>query len=745
MIQKRPQSNCETCPLRDTDWVPSQIIDEPELPVFFIGQNPGGTEMLTHIPFTGKAGKMCYRLLAEAGLNKRKLNIGNLIACPTPDDRAPTTEEVECCAPGLQAEIEDLQPELIIAWGKPSLRALVGRVDIQKVRGNFFPLLSRWGYTCQVLAALHPSFVQRQRQWIQDSVEDLKKVRSFFTSSGIEVADKPEFIFDPSEKELIEYLTSSDDVTAFDLETTGLNPRLDKILGISFCNRPDKTIALYYREPHDSRKAVVKWFLNHPKLKKATQNGSFDCAFEHSVGVEVKGLVYDTRLGEHLLASDLPTNLSYLREKYTKHEAYKPSNREMQQIGSMPIQRVLEFNCWDAHVTYDVMKAQLKQLTPGNLKVLDEIYMPLIFTLNYMERVGVKVDVDCLAAIYADLIPKAQRFDQELFAPLGLNPNSPVQLTKYFNTKDCREETLLYHIKRGHAHADLMQARLDYVALTKGASTFLKGIYQRLEDGRIHTSYHPEGTGTGRISSSAPNLQNIPPYYRIIYTGDSEDDVLIECDYSQLELIVAAILGGETGLLEEVKRGVKPHHVLGKIIFGKDWDELTKEEQFREKAVLFGTLGGRTARSIAIEFGISTYEAEHWQALCVNKYPGLLRYKNKVEREFYETGSITTAFGTSRKINSVTQAYNNPFQGSASFITLTTLNELYKKGFDIRLTVHDSIVIHTKRKEVREVVRELAKIVERPIKQLGNYRFKATYKFGHNWSEQEELKHDKTI
>jgi uracil-DNA glycosylase family 4 len=741
-VQKRPNSNCEDCPLKDTDWVPTQIVDEPDLPVFFIGQNPGGTEMLTHVPFTGRSGKTAYRLLAEAGLNKRKLNIGNLIACPTPEDRAPTLQEVECCAPGLQAEIEALQPELIIAWGKPSLKALVGRVDIQKVRGNFFLLLPRWQYACQVLVALHPSFVQRQRQWISDSVEDLKKIQGFFLPSSIQVEDKPEFIYDPSPEQLTEYLTSSDDVTAFDLETTGLNPRLNKILGVSFCNRPDKTVALYYREPHDARRSVVNWFLSHPQFKKATQNGSFDCAFEHTDGVEVKGLVYDTRLGEHLLASDLPTNLSYLREKYTKHEAYKPSQREMSQIGSMTMQKVLEFNCWDAHVTYDIMKEQLKQLTPGNLKVLDEIYMPLVFTLNYMERTGVKVDVNCLAAIYADLIPKAQRFDQEFFAPLGLNPNSPVQLTKYFGTKDCREESLLDHIKRGHEHADLMQARLDYISLTKGASTFLKGIFQRLEDGRIHTSYHPEGTGTGRISSSAPNLQNIPPRFRIIYTADDPEHVLIESDYSQLELLVAALLGGETGLLEEVARGIKPHHVLGEIIFGRKWDELTRAEQNKEKAVLFGTLGGRTARSIAIEFGCSTYEAEHWQTLCVSKYPGLLRYKRNVEKEFYETGKITTAFGTTRQIDSVTQAYNNPFQGSASFITLTTLNELYKKGFDLRLTVHDSIVLQAEKKHAKEVIREMCKIVQRPISQLQDYRFPAKYKFGPNWYEQEELSDD---
>ena len=754
-MQKRPGSNCDACPLKDEDWVPSQVVSEPDLPILFVGQNPGGTEMKTKVPFTGLAGKMAYRLFAEAGLNKRNLNLANLISCPTPEDRPPTSEEVACCSLGLQKEISELKPELIIALGKPSLKALAGRADILKVRGAFFPLLSTWNYSCQVLACLHPSFVQRQRQWIEYAVRDLQKITTFFiqglpdrigtsgarvTSSGIQTSEgQPQFILNPSEAQLMEYLTASDDVTAFDLETTGLNPRRDEILGISFCNKPGEAVAVYYRKPSDPRRQVVNWFLKHKKLKKATQNGSFDCAFEKTDGVDVQGLSYDTRLAEHLLNSELPTNLSFLRESYTNHPPYKPSEKEMRDIIHMPMEKVLTFNCWDALVTYDVMKAQMKKLTPGNLKVLNEIYMPLIFTLNHMERKGVKIDVNCLAAIYADLIPKAQELDKEYFAPLGLNPNSPVQLTKYFGTKDSREDTLLYHIKRGHEHADLMQARLNYIGLTKGASTFLKGIYVRLEDGRIHTNYHPEGTGTGRISSSGPSLQNIPKDYRLIYIADNPDYVLVESDYSQLELIVAALLGNETNLLEQIEQGIKPHHVLGKVIYGRDWDELNEQERLREKAVLFGTIGGRSPYSIAREFGIPVYQAEAWQALCVGQYPGLMTYRERCLEEWQRTGKITTAFGTERMVSEPTQAFNNKMQGSASFVTLTTLNELFKKGFDLRLTVHDSIVWQCHKKEVKESIRQAKKIIQRPVEQLLSYCFPAKYAVGPSWGEGKEV------
>ena len=743
--------NCEQCTLNPSTYVPWQYRDNPQYPILWVGQAPGSTEIITKVPFTGSAGKMCWRLMKEAGINKNYQVITNTVCCMPPEDRKPKPSEIQACHERLKQEILLVQPELIIALGDVPIKALIGKTGSTKIRGEFHPLLPEWDYECQVLCCLHPSFVMRQRQWIETAVEDFKKIVDFFESpSSIEVGfAQPRFLLDPTDSELAEYLSKSDVITAFDLETSGLNPRKDEIIGCSFYNGSDKAIAVDYLSVKGTP-GVVARFLEDEKAKKVTQNGSFDCAFLNTYGIKVSGLSFDTRLAEHLLNSDLPTDLQYLRKSYTNIPPYKPLKREMKFISNMPIEKVKTMCCWDSITTHEVMVAQKKLLTEGQTRVLNNIYLPLVFVLNKMEKKGVKVDINTLAAMYARMAPQAEAIREKYFDPVDVNPNSPKQLatffglqhTKKFSTKMTRtdpNEYIDFMIRRGHPEAERLQALLDYRSLTKQMSTTLRGIYNRLEDGFIHTHFHPEGTGTGRISSKNPNLQNIKKLYRIIYTPDDIEHVLLEADYKQLELAVAAVLGKDELLLDQLKKGIKPHHVLGKIMFGRDWDNLTDQEKLREKAVLFGTLGGRSPYSISREFGISVEQAGNWQEDCVRQYPGLLRYITETVGEFKSTGKITTAFGTERKVNTVPQAMNNRFQGSASFVTLTTLIELDKAGFDLRLTVHDSIMLHCLEKEVMDVINDIRKIVERPIKELDNWEFKASYSYGHNWYELKEM------
>jgi len=749
--EKSSLTDCEGCGLKDYGYVPPQLVSQPQFNILWVGQAGGSTEDVTGVPFTGPAGRMLWRLMKEAGFDKNKQNITNAVGCVPPLDRKPTDSEISCCHNKLCDEIQSLEPEIIIALGDTASQALIGKKTITKLRGQTFQLLSSFNYECDVFCTLHPSFVMRQRQWIDTMVDDLSSVhRKLLGEEELEVSSSSSevsFNINPTSQELISYL-ERDEVTAFDLETTGLNPRLDSIIGCSFSSGSD-AIAVCFAD--GEKFEIMKKFFEDSTKEKVTQNGSFDCAFLKAIGVEVKGLCYDTRLAEHLLNSDLPTDLQFLRKKYTNIASYKPSRLEMKNLTTMSIDKVNEFCCWDSFTTREVMLKQLPLLSAKQREVLRNIYVPLIFTLNKMERKGVKVDVEKLALMYAQHVPMAEEIADKYFTPLGLNPNSPKQManywgiesTKKFSTKMTKtdpEKYIDFMIRRGHPEAEKMQALLDYRAIMKQASTALMGVYKRLEDGRIHTNYQPEGTGTGRISSKNPNLQNIQKPYRCIYIADDEEHCLLEADYSQLELVVAALLGREKTLLEQIKQGVKPHHVLGKVMFNRDWNELTELEKLREKAVLFGTMGGRGYRSISREFGVSEETARSWQEMCVTQYPGLLDYLNETISMFNATGKIITAFGTTRTVSTIPQAMNNRFQGSASFVTLTTLNELDKAGFDLRLTVHDSIVMHCPKKELEEVARAAKQIVERPIKELSDWCFQAKYEYGDNWYELNEVK-----
>lgn len=730
--------DCESCPLKGSIQVPGQFVDNPQHPVLLVGRNPGDIEVITKIPFTGPAGKMLFRLLLEAGLDKRNLNVTNIILCPTPDDRPPTKEEINCCKERLKGEIHWLKPELVVALGQEAFTTLTGREEkISRVRGNVYKLDEWFEYDCEVLVCYHPSFIQRQRQFIDEAVRDLRKIKEFFTT-GIQVEDKPQFYHDPSPSFLEQYL-KSDEVTTFDLETTGLNPRSDKILGVSFCNSSKTAVACYL---YDGSPAwpIIKDFMENPTRKKCTQNGIFDLSFLDQIGVKVLGLVFDTHLGQKLLNPDLPADLQFLRQQYTKIQPYKPTERELKRLVHFTKEKLLEMNCWDAYTTYIVMKEQEKKLSERELNLLDTLLLPLVPCLVDIQRKGIRVDVDTLAGLYAQMYPLREKLLEE-FEPIGLNPGSPQQICKHFGLKDSQEETLKYLIKRQDPNMEWYQKILEFRKYEKSMGTYLKGVYERLEGGRIHAAFK-FGTGTGRLSSENPNLQNVPDPLRVIYVPDDEDHLFLEMDYRQLELRVLGLVAKIPSLLESLARGEDPHEELRKRIFSEGREDLVPFERQRliAKAALFGTVYGRTKRSLAIEFGVSDLEAESWQQEAVYKYPEVLNYWKETERSLGTLGYLETPFGRRRYNLDRRQGYNTPIQSTAGDVNNTTLLKLWKKGFDVRITVHDSNVIQIPKKGFIDYLVEARRIAEEPFELLDNYSFPVKTKIGGNWKDLEEVK-----
>jgi DNA polymerase-1 len=357
-----------------------------------------------------------------------------------------------------------------------------------------------------------------------------------------------------------------------------------------------------------------------------------------------------------------------------------------------------------------------------------------------MERKGVLVDTKALALLHKRIQPELERIQRETFMPLGVNPASPKQLKQLLDLDATGEEELVEALKRGHSKALLIKQLLRYRKLAKVDSVYLVGVYHRLEDSRIHTHFKIEGTETGRLSSQDPNLQNVPNEMRVIYVADP-GKVMVEADYNQLELRVLAVVAQEQTAIQELFYEDKnTHHMIGKIIYHRDWDQLTVEEKLRAKAVVFGTAYGRSARSIAVEFGISTLEAERWQALCINRYPGFLTYRQRQEQLLSRGEPIRTPFGRKRVVSGLTQALNTPIQSAAADVTLTSLIELDKAGIDLRLTVHDSIVAEFAVHEVQEGIVLIKRVMERPVEQLGGFSFPAKIKTGPNWANVKEVK-----
>jgi len=675
----------------------------------------------------------------DAGLDKRNLCFTNLISCPTLDDREPSKQEIELCKERLKGEIHILKPELIIALGSPAAPSLTGRDDpIGKIRGNYYPLDPSFEYDCPVLVCYHPSFIMRRREFIEEAIKDFKKIEEFFTQ-GIQVESEPQFLLDPDISTLCNYLEKTNKETTFDLETTGLNSRKDKILGISFCNSPNDAVACYLYEG-DSRWEVINNYLTDERKKKCTQNGLFDLSFLGQRETEVKGLSFDTHLAQKMLNPDLPADLNFLRQQFTDIRPYKPSDKEMRKTQFMSKEKLLTAGCWDALTTFQVMKKQKELLSKKEMYLIDSLLMPLIPCLNLMQKKGVLVDVNTLAGLYAQRYPLKEELLKE-FEPIGLNPGSPVQICKHFGLKDSQEGTLNYLIKRQDSNSLWYEKILEFRKHEKSMGTYLKGIFDRLEDNRIHTKFK-FGTGTGRLSSEDPNLQNVPEPLRVIYIPDDEEHFFVSLDFKQLELRVLGIVAKVKSLLDSLARGEDPHEELRKIIYSEGRETLTPPERQRliTKAALFGTVYGRTKRSLGIEFGVTDAVAESWQQVCVYKYPEVLNYWKEVERLLLAQGYVETSFGRKRYNLDRRQGYNTPIQSTAGDVNNTTLLKLYKKGFDVRLTVHDDNVIQVGKKFFKEEVMEAVKIAQEQFSELDGYSFPVKPKAGLNWRDLKEVK-----
>lgn len=748
--------NCEKCGL-SKERCPTYYPLTSQYDALIVGQAPGKTEVVTRQPFTGSAGKMLFSLCKQAGLVKRELAQANLIQCKPPDDgrgndRVPTALEVECCASQLKEAIWRVQPQLIIALGSCAAIHLTGKGPVSQIHGAFYTLLPSFEWNCDVLCCFHPSFVMRQRQMIPVAVIDLQKVNSYFiTGQPPNVSEETNFIIDPSDKELSDYLYSCKETVAFDTETTSLNVRQAQILGVSLSELGSKTAVAIYLTANDSRWRILKDWFEDRRFAKATQNGPYDLAVLETAGVKLQNWAFDTMLAEQMLNSDGRKDLNYLRSLYTNVAPYKPLKREMKEIASWGKDRMLLYAAKDALVTQLVMQAQLPLLSTEQKKLLSNLLLPVSQALNNVERKGIHVYVNKLALLYAARVPRMNELREYFNKKYGINPDSPSQVANTFGLPDARRHTIFEEAQRSGENAEDLNLLMNYKDLTKGGSTFLLGVYTRLEGEHIHSHYKIEGTGTGRLSSVNPNLQNIPKAFRCVYIADDpKTEVLIAADYKQLELRVAAALSQDEVMIDDLAKGMDLHSIVSELItpfIPEDKKSLAQgigrgaaDIRVIAKAVVFGTLYGRSAASLAKAFNVPSYMAKQWQELCFSRYPRLEKWIECRRDDARTRGFVTTPFGRKRYVQTQMQAINTPIQSSANDVALGSLLLADRAGLDVRLTTHDELVILTKRRSTKKEARQLIEIMTRPIPELGNLRFPVDVKIGDDWYEMKEVK-----
>lgn len=547
----------------------------------------------------------------------------------------------------------------------------------------------------------------------------------------------------------------------FDIETSGLDVFGSRIVGISLAVEPHKAWYIPFTQSRDRNRveseyaAILKPLFECESTIKVGQNMKFDILFLKTLGIEVRGFKGDTMLLHYLLDPEARHNMNALAERYLNYSPIEIETligRGVQQItmDMVGLERIAEYAAEDADITlqlYNCLRPIVEK--EGLWELYCAIEEPMIDVLVDMEFTGVKIDSNLLrdysATLSAELVQLEQRI-REMAGEPNLNVNSGRQLgdvlfskmriaekPKMTKTKQfCTDEE---YLKGFAAEHEIVRTILEYRGVKKLLSTYIDALPLLVNPvtGHIHTSYNQAVTATGRLSSSNPNLQNIPIRdaigrpIREAFIPSTTDRLLLSADYSQVELRLMAHLSGDSSLCEAFENGEDIHAATAAKIYNKSISEVTPEERRRAKTANFGIIYGISAFGLSQRLDISRTEAKELIEGYFTSYPKVKEYMDRVVSEAHQTGSVTTIYSRRRYLDGIDSrnantralaernAINAPIQGSAADIMKKAMVGVYRsfKSQGIRskliLQVHDEIVVDlipSEREAVERIIRE---------------------------------------
>lgn len=544
----------------------------------------------------------------------------------------------------------------------------------------------------------------------------------------------------------------------FDVETTGFDCYTNRIVGISFCVREGEAYYVPVPEGEDGRKVLsqLKPLLEEPSVAKIGQNIKFDIMALAVAGIRVGGFLYDTMIMHYLLDPESRHGMNYLARYYLNYSPVEIESligRGSRQItmDRVPLAAIAEYCAEDADVTMRLKNVLWPKIEGSAFERLyREIEEPLIGVLADIELTGVRIDTDLLADYGRELseemasiearireaagvpdlnINSARQLGTVLFEKLRIDPKPKRTKTKQYST----EEEYLVSLADRHPVVNMV---LEYRGIKKLLSTYIEALPQLVNPvtGRVHTSFNQAVTATGRLSSTNPNLQNIPVRteqgrrIREAFVPSDDEHLLLSADYSQVELRLMAHLSGDEALIEAFRHGEDIHRATAARLFGIPLAEVTAEHRRKAKTANFGIIYGISAFGLRQRMGnISMEEAKSIIDGYFAAYPGVKEYMERVVAEARDRGYVETIFGRRRYLPDIRSgnanvrslaernAINAPIQGSAADIIKIAMNrvdrEFCRQGLrsKVILQVHDELVVDMLRSEqerVTDIVRE---------------------------------------
>jgi DNA polymerase-1 len=546
---------------------------------------------------------------------------------------------------------------------------------------------------------------------------------------------------------LVDSLMKKESV-AFDTETTSLYAISAELVGMSFSYAPGK--AYYVAVPEEKQAAqgiidLFKPFFEDEKIEKIGQNLKYDMTVLENYGVTVKGALFDTMLAHYLIQPDMRHNMDVLAETYLN---YRPVSIETligkkgKNQGSMrdvEPEKVSEYAGEDADITFQLKQVFDPKLEETEVKsVFAEIETPLVPVLADMEYAGVKIDVEGLKACSKKLEEEINQLQEEITTLAGVefNIGSPKQLGEVLfdklklvdkpkKTKTgqyATGEDILQGLKDDH---EIIQKILDYRETGKLKSTYVDALPKLVNEktGRVHTTFNQTIAATGRLSSTNPNLQNIPirtekgRYVRKMFVPRDNEHILLAADYSQIELRIIAAISKDENMIAAFKAGEDIHVATAAKVFGVDLADVTREQRSNAKAVNFGIIYGQGAFGLAQQTGLSRGEAREVIDQYFQTYPGIRDYMDSQKAFAQKHGYVKTIMGRKRYLKDINSrngmvrgqaernAINAPIQGSAADVIKIAMINLHRKMEEQKfaskmvLQVHDELVFDVLKSE----------------------------------------------
>ncbi len=572
---------------------------------------------------------------------------------------------------------------------------------------------------------------------------------------------------------------------SFDTETTGLDRMDDTPIGASFAIDSGEAFYIPLHEsqrlqPEAEVKSVLAQVLGRQGVLKVGHNQKFDLQMLSNIGVSVAGPLADTMMASYLI--DATARSHSLDECCLRYLSYRkiPTAELLDGQGSMlnaQLDKLCEYACEDADYTLRLYKHLQPKLESMELvSVFETIEMPLVPILARIEQTGIFVDNEILGEISNKLAEQAAGLEKLIYELAGetFNINSPKQLqTILFEKLKIHEELGLKRIKKtktGYstdvsvleqmdAHA-LPRALLSYRTVTKLKNTYVDSLPQLIhpKTGRLHTHFHQTGTATGRLSSSDPNMQNIPirseqgREIRKAFRASRPENVIVSADYSQIELRILAALAGDENLQDAFSQGLDIHTATAAKILSIKADQVTPDQRSQAKAINFGIIYGMGPQRLARQTGVTMKEAKEFIDRYFTNYPRIRSYIEgsiAFAREHEYTKTIVGRRRPLKEINNSSDgaglanaqniAVNSPVQGSAADLIKKAMIQVQKKLDEstyhakMLLQVHDELVFECPRSEVEPVMLLIQTEMEHAM-DLG-VPLKVEVGFGDNWLE----------